>query len=83
MLIQSSTEGSWSLNMSQEVITLTWRVHPSQTNGLVTLLSATAIPNTTSLRSTVQFRGTYRQRSRPCQYVCREATLDVGLSLYD
>ncbi|KAL5510474.1 hypothetical protein EMCRGX_G006024 [Ephydatia muelleri] len=63
---QSSTEGSWSLNMPQEVITLTWRVHPSQTNGLVTLLSATAIPNTTSLRSTVHFRGTYRQRSRPC-----------------
>eukprot|EP00731_Ephydatia_muelleri_P025879 Em0017g962a len=25
--VQSSTEGSWSLNMSQEVITLTWRVH--------------------------------------------------------
>eukprot|EP00731_Ephydatia_muelleri_P011996 Em0006g890a len=54
---QSSTEGSWSLNYSDL---------ESATNGLVTLLSATAIPNTTSLRSTVQFRGTYRQRSRPC-----------------
>ncbi|KAL5517517.1 hypothetical protein EMCRGX_G003075 [Ephydatia muelleri] len=62
------TEGSWSLNMPQEVITLTWRVHPSQTNGLVTLLSATAIPNTTSLRSTVQFIGNGAGPVITCKY---------------